>query len=304
MRANALDDAWAQWEGGVAEALAEAERVALVLAEAFAAPNIGLLPDLGGAQASGLANIAPLLLVAELDRAGVIETAEALSRMASTGALPHALPRSQPKLRAFWRKRRERLDRDEREALYAQTFPEPDFSVGMQRFCRALTDLVVHGGDVDVARQVALQVAGEQLRMTLADSGVGMVGAATGDLLRVITESLDLLREPELQSAFAARSWGALVGLSQGGGTSPALQASRLQRHLDRGRAGQHLLLWLAAHPEQSVPQATERNLLAAHAQRWLLAQEPASARGAPAPPRALALALALVELEPDLPEA
>ncbi len=174
----------------------------------------------------------------------------------------------------------------------------------MQRFCRALTYLVVHGGDVDVARQVALQVAGEQLRMTLADSGVGMVGAATGDLLRVITESLDLLREPELQSAFAARSWGALVGLSQGGGTSPALQASRLQRHLDRGRAGQHLLLWLAAHPEQRIPQAAERNLLAAHAQRWLLAQEPASARGAPSPPRALALALALVELEPDLPEA
>jgi hypothetical protein len=304
MTHRALDDAWAAWEGGVAEALAEAERVALVLAEAFAAPGLGALPDLAGAESSGLAQVAPLLLVAELDRGGVIETADSLSRMASTGALPHALPRSQPKLRAFWRKRRERLDRAEREALYSQAFPEPAFGAAMQRFCRAAVALVVQGGDVDVARQVALQVAGEQLRTLLADSGGGMVGAATGDLLRVITESLDLLRETELHRAFAVRSWGALVGLSQGGGTAPAAQAAKLQRHLDRGRAGQGLLLWLAAHRGGGALAAVERDALAAHAQRWLLAQEPAAARENASPARALALAMALVEAEPDLPEA
>jgi hypothetical protein len=303
MATIALDDAWALWEGGVIEALAEAERVALVLAQAFAAPGLGALPDLGGAQASGLANIAPLLLVAELDRAGVIETAETLSRMASTGALPSSLPRSQPKLRAFWRERRERLDRDEREALYVQAFSEPDFSVAMQRFSRALVALAAHGSDVDVARDVALQVAGEQLVAALVGSSDGMVGAATGDLLRVVSASLELLRDGELQRAFGVRSWGALVGLSQGGGATAA-QAAKLQRHLDRGRAGQHLLLWLAAHPGARPPQGAERDALVGQAQRWLLSQEPANPATATRPARALALALALVDLEPDLPEA
>lgn len=303
MPAIALDDAWALWEGGVVEALAEAECVARVLAQAFALPGIGALPDLGAVQASGLANVAPLLLVAELDRAGVIETVETLSRMASTGALPHALPRSQTKLRAFWRQRRERLDREEREALYAQAFPEPDFSMAMQRFSRAMVALAVHGGAVDMAREVALQVAGEQLSAALSGSGEGMVGAATGDLLRVVSAALDLLREAELQRAFNVRSWGALVGLSQGG-PAPNATVARLQRHLDRGRAGQHLLLWLAAHPGSRAPQGAERDALVAQAQRWLLAQEPVVAATTPAPTRALALALALADPEPGLPEA
>jgi len=303
MPAVALDDAWTLWEGGVVEALADAERVGLVLAQAFAAPGIGALPDLAAAQASGLASVAPLLLVAELDRAGVIETAETLSRMASTGALPQSLPRSQPKLRAFWRQRRERLDRDEREALYGQAFPEPAFGVAMHRVCRALVALTAHGSAVDVARDVALQVAGEQLAAAVATSGDGMVGVATADLLRIVSDALDVLREAELQRAFGVRSWGGLVALSQGGGATAASLA-RLQRHLDRGRAGQHVLLWLAANPGGRPPQEAARDVLAGQAQRWLLAQEPAASAAAPAVPRALALALALVDLEPEQPEA
>ena len=171
-------------------------------------------------------------------------------------------------LNTFWRHRRERLDAKERNAIFARVIEDPHFERLMGRLCEAI---VAEADGSDLREAVALETAALGLGEFLAQRVDAMATIAANDIVENINAALAFLRDRLLQAAFGVTSLWALVSVA--GAVQGQTDAS-IRDHVDRGRAGQTVLLWLAAHYVDQAPKLEPNNpgdvAVIEAAQRWL----------------------------------
>ena len=232
---------------------------------------------------------APLYLAAQLEDAGVLPAAETVAGLFASGAVNQSLGAAASLLHAFWRHRRERLDANERAAIFARVFEGAAFDRLMRPLCEAI---VAQADGADIRDQVALATAAQQVAAHLAQRVDAMAAMAARDIVDALNLALAFLRDRALLVAFGVPSLWSLLSLP---GMHARAGAVAPQSALDRGRAGQTVLLWVAQRGGDGaigLDPATDagRDLVLA-AQRWLTVAAPAQVS-----PPAVAAALSVVD--------
>lgn len=211
---------------------------------------------------------APLYFASELERAELLPTAELIAGLFVSGAITQPLGPTANLLHDFWRRRRERLDADERNAIYARVIETPHFD----RLMRVLCEGIVAQADGDNLReQVVVATHAQSFAAFLAQRVDPMASIAARDIVETINTALVFLRDRKLQAAFAVNDLWRLVAIV---GSQNGLPSGAAQQHVDRGRSGQTVLLWLADHYADNAvrldaakPEDVE---VIVAAQRWL----------------------------------
>ncbi|GAB3334070.1 hypothetical protein [Marilutibacter aestuarii] len=226
---------------------------------------------------SRLAAAAPLYFASELENAGLLATAEQVAGLFASGAIVQPLGPVSRQLNDFWRARRERLDAGEREAIFARAIEPAAFVPQMGALCEAI---VAQADGSDLRERIVLEAAADTLGAFLAQRVDPMAAMASREIVETINLALGFLRDRMLQSAFGVQSLWQLLAIHSQGRSG---DASRVQRHVDQGRAGQTVLLWLAGHAFDPAPQVDPGDLpLVGAAQRWLAGR--AANRSLPGP--------------------
>ncbi|MCF7220870.1 hypothetical protein [Marilutibacter chinensis] len=243
-----------------------------VLASALAGPGIDELGaiDLPPGPAGGLDRVrlraaAPLYFAAKLEDAGLLATAELIAGLFASGAITQPIGPVARLLNDFWRARRERLGEGERAAIFARAIEPPYFDQLMAGLCEAI---VVQADGSDIRERVVLETAIGSLAEFLSLRVDPMAAMAARDIVENINQALGFMRDRMLQTAFGVHSLWALVAVA---GDTRGQGAGLVQRHVDLGRAGQTVLLWLADHAGTPAPTVDPGDLeLIGAAQRWL----------------------------------
>ena len=258
--------------GAMSAALCALEVQSAVHVRALAGIDFDLPPGTPSVEdRAALLAAAPLYFASELERAGLLTTAELIAGLFASGTINQPLGPVAKLLHEFWRGRRERLDVNERDAIFARVLEAPHYDRLMRALCESI---VVQAEGRDLGRQVVLASHAQSLASFLAQRVDPMAVIAARDIVRNINTALVFLRDRALQSAFAVSDLWRLVAIvgSQGGtvGGSP-------QVHVERGRSGQTVLLWLSEHYAESAirldPRRPEHAALTVAAHRWLASQ-------------------------------
>ena len=232
----------------------------------------------GGLDPVRLRAAAPLYFAGKLEDAGLLPTAELIAGLFASGAITQSIGPVARLINDFWRTRRERLSADERAAIFARAIEPPYFDRLMTALCEAI---VAQADGSDIRERVVLETTIASLAEFLSLRVDPMAAMAARDIVGNINQALGFMRDRMLQAAFGVHSlWTlvAIVGDVQGQG------AGLVQRHVDLGRAGQTVLLWLADHagaPTVSLDPG-DFELIGA-AQRWLSGRIEAGSAAAPA---------------------
>lgn len=211
---------------------------------------------------------APLYFASELERAGLLPTAELIAGLFVSGAITQPLGPTANLLHDFWRGRRERLDADERNAIYARVIEPPHFDRLMRVLCEGI---VAQADGVDLREQVVVATHAQSFAAFLAQRVDPMASIAARDIVETLNTALVFLRDRKLQAAFAVNDLWRLVAIV---GSQNGIPAGAAQQHVERGRSGQTVLLWLANHYADNAirfdaakPEDVE---VIVAAQRWL----------------------------------
>lgn len=196
----------------------------------------------------------PLYFASELEAAGLLATAERVAGLFASGAITQPLGPTAQLLHTFWRGRRERLDGNERSALFARVIEPPHFDRLLAALCSAI---VAQASIAGLREQVALSEAAQSFGEFLTQRVDAMAAFAVRDIVANINTALAFLRDRLLQTAFGVRSLWQLVAVS---GTEQGRTATSVQRHVDQGRAGQSVLTWLAVHYTEGAPRLDAAN--------------------------------------------
>lgn len=214
---------------------------------------------------------APLYFASELESAGLLPTAELVAGLFASGAITQPLGPTAQLLNAFWRGRRERLDANERNAIFARAIEAPYFDQLMGALCEAI---VAQADGSELREDVVLQASAQGLGEFLAQRVDAMAAMAAGDIVENINVALAFLRDRLVQVAFGVNSLWSLVSIA---GAAQGQGAVSVRNHVDRGRAGQTVLLWLAAHYSDQAARLDPGNAgdieVMGAAQRWLSAR-------------------------------
>ena len=224
---------------------------------------------------------APLYFASELERAGLLPTAELIAGLFVSGAITQPLGPTANLLHAFWRGRRERLDADERNAIYARVIEAPHFDRLMRVLCEGI---IAQADGVDLREQVVVATHAQSFAAFLAQRVDPMASIAARDIVETLNTALVFLRDRTLQAAFAVNDLWRLVAIV---GSQNGIPSGAAQQHVERGRSGQTVLLWLADHYADNAirldaakPEDVE---VIVAAQRWLASLPAASALPMPA---------------------
>lgn len=259
------------------------------------ATALAVLDDQGGVHAESLAGIdfdlppgtpapedrariaaaGPLYFASELERAGLLPTAELIAGLFASGAITQPLGPTAQLLHDFWRGRRERLDASERNAIFARVIEPPHFDRLMHELCSAI---VAQTEDDDPRARILLGTHAQALASFLAQRLDPMADMAARDIVADINTALVFLRDRMLQAAFAVTDlWRLVAIVAERGG----MVAEPPQTSAERGRGGQAVLLWLSDHFSEDSPRldpaSPDQLAIIVAAQRWL-ASEPATA--------------------------
>lgn len=237
-----------------------------------------------------LAAAAPLYFASELERAALLPTAELIAGLFASGAITQPLGPVAQLLHGFWRGRRDRLEATERNAIFSRVFEAPHFDRMMSAVCTAI---VAQADGDDLREQVTLATQAQSLAAFLAQRVDPMATLAARDIVATINTALQFLRDRQLQAAFAVNSLWNLVGIAA---PQTGVSAGLAQQHVERGRSGQTVLLWLVEHHAENAVRldiaAPDQTQVLVAAQRWLAsrallasARPPASAPHAPVAP-------------------
>lgn len=237
----------------------------------------------------------PLYFAAELEAAGLLRCAELVAGLFASGAITQPLGPVAQAISTFWRSRRERLAAGERAAIFARVIEPPHFDRLMGALCRAIVAQAdnADGDGVrgDIREQVGLAASAQALAEFLAQRIDAMASIAVRDVIETINQAISFLRDRMLQVAFGTHSLWALVATAPAADGVTPVTATAVQRHAERGKAGQAVLAWLASNYQGISLALDPRD--AAHvelmmsAQRWLDAaplQAAQPARGAMPP--------------------
>lgn len=269
----------------VATALSALDSHEHALARAFAVlGDIDLPPGAPNAQdRAQLQAAAPLYFASELESAGLLPTAELVAGLFASGAITQPLGPGAQLLNTFWRSRRERLEANERNAIFARVIEAPHFERLMGALCESI---VAHADGSDLREGVALETTALGLGEFLAQRVDAMAAIAARDIVENINTALAFLRDRLVQAAFGVTSLWALVSIA---GAAQGQGDGSIRNHVDRGRAGQTVLLWLAGHYSDQVPQLDPGNPadieVIGAAQRWLSSRPLTTAVPHPAAP-------------------
>jgi len=269
----------------VATALSALDKHEQKLAQAMAVlGEIDLPPGAPNAQdRAQLQAAAPLYFASELESAGLLPTAELVAGLFASGAITQPLGPSAQLLNAFWRKRRERLEENERNAIFARVIEAPHFERLMGALCESI---IAQADGSDLREGVTLETTASGLGEFLAQRVDAMAAMAARDIVDNINTALAFLRDRLVQAAFGVKSLWAMVSIA---GAAQGQGDGSIRNHVDRGRAGQTVLLWLADHYSDSTPQLDLQNAddveLIGAAQRWLSARPLTAAASRPVMP-------------------
>lgn len=210
----------------------------------------------------------PLYFASELEAAGLLPTSELVAGLFASGAITQPLGPTAKLLHTFWRGRRDRLDANERAALFERVIEPPHFDRLMAALCSAI---VAQASIAGFREQVALSHAAQAMGEFLSQRVDSMASFAVRDIVDSINTALGFLRDRLLQAAFGVRSLWQLVAVA---GAAQGHTAGSVQRHVDQGRSGQTVLTWLAAHYTDMAPRldgarAADVEVIGA-ATRWL----------------------------------
>jgi hypothetical protein len=233
------------------------------------------LPDSSAEQFSAqqLQLLGSLYLVAELENTGLIAAAEAIASLFASGSMNASIGEAEPRLAAFWKQRKQRMNQGERFAIYQQVFDANTFRHYMRRWCESIKALAHHGTLPDVQATVAYEYATQSLLGSMSGRTEGMVSFAASEILQVLSDALAILKDKTLQGAFGLRNLWALVLSTQ---ADSGQSLSQIQSYVDRGKAGQALFDALADKSlgSQTIvrPDVSELPQWVADAHRWILA--------------------------------
>jgi hypothetical protein len=241
----------------------------------------------------------PLYFAAELETAGVLRCAELVAGLFASGTITQPLGPVAQSINAFWKGRRDRLQAGEREAIFNRVLEPPHFERLMDALCRAIVaqadNADATGMRSDLREHVGLAASAQSLAEFLAQRVDAMASIAVRDVVDTINEALGFLRDRMLQGAFGTHSlWALIATASSSDGTSSG-SATAVQRHAERGRAGQSVLAWLATNYRADVlvldPRDAADTELIMAAQRWLDSAPPQVAHAGPGrmPPPSIA---------------
>ncbi|GAB1595823.1 hypothetical protein [Lysobacter claricitrinus] len=232
----------------------------------------------------------PLYFAAELETAGLLRCAELVAGLFASGTITQPLGPVAQSINAFWRGRRDRLQANEREAIFSRVVEQPHFDRLMGALCRAIVAQADNADDtgirVDLRESVALSASAQSLAEFLAQRIDAMASIAVRDVIGTIHQAIGFLRDRMLQAAFGATSLWMLIATASSSDGVTIGNATTVQQHADRGRAGQSVLAWLAANYQGSSIALDPRNAsdteLIMAAQRWLDAAPSQPAQPAP----------------------
>ena len=275
----------------LAVAMSALDRQERELTRALELGDIDLPPSAPTAQdRAQLEAAAPLYFASELEAAGLLATAELIAGLLASGTITQPLGPVATTLNAFWRMRRERLDANERSAIFARVIEQPYFDRLMGALCTAIAAQADAGVPLAARAQglhedVVLATALHDMGEFLAQRVDPMAAMSAKDIVENINTALKFMRDRMLQTAFAVNSLWTLIAST---GTSG--DATTVHAHADRGGAGQTVLLWLARHalderPRLDPARAADIDVIEA-AQRWSSSQ-PLAASAPPALPAA-----------------
>jgi hypothetical protein len=273
------------------------------LRRARALQDLGAI-DLPGASPSGgdpalLESLGPLYLAHELERCGLLRTAELIAGLFASGAITQPLGPTAQLIGDFWRARNERLNPQERQFLLEQTFSDAGFYPLMQQLCSALTALADNRDASDIRESVQLSQAGVLLVDALGRSAGGMLGLAAREVIEAINAATRFLRDRMLQAAFGVRDLWELVSVAGGAtGVSP----TEIRQRVELGASGVRVLSWLtqaytATGDVALNPVAPGAAEVMTAAQRWLMAHAGLARLRASAAPDARGAASAVAAL-------
>lgn len=271
---------------GVAAALSALSTHRRALARALDLGDIDLPPGAPNAHdAAQLQAAAPLYFASELEAAGLLPTGELIAGLFASGAITQPLGPAAQLIHDFWRSRRERLEANERNAIFGRVFESPFFDRMMEGVCEAI---VAEADGTDMREATLLQSAVVAMGEFLAQRVDAMATIAARDIVTNIDSVLKFLRDRMVHAAFGVPSMWALVAVA---GAARGQGDAAIRNHVDRARAGQSVLSWLASHyldqaPKLDLHVPRDVEVMGA-AQRWLGARPLAGF-----PPRAAALAL------------
>jgi hypothetical protein len=237
---------------------------------ALALSDLGALdlPPLASAEVdqAQLRAMASLYLVAELESAGVIPSAEGLARLAMSGSITANLGDAAGLIRSFWRARNVHPTVEERTSFFAGLFgvaggpadssrgrngPFEDLLIDL---CEALYKLDEQASNArwgGLAQQSRVQRAAQRLLENLVTVSSGITVFMAQEILGLMREALAILGHPAVKAALRARSvWETIDAVDR-------QLHQPLREHdlfVQRGQAGMTLLAWLAdAAPMLSV---------------------------------------------------
>ncbi|WP_447755417.1 hypothetical protein [Sphingopyxis fribergensis] len=233
-------------------ALADAEAL-LTHAENFAVMLAELgqieLPPAIYADPMQLRAIASLYLAATLESAGLIDAADDLVRMVRTGMLAGNLGEAAGAVQAFWRDRRDHIQPNERQALFARLFGTPSATLDMDAGSNAafdehmldLCDAIIKAAENGSPRQ--LHVAATRLAENIGGAANDALLMMAREIIDTLSKAIAILNNPSIRAMLAAQTlWDAVGAIDR-----------RLKRpprgtlnHLRRGRAGMAVIAWIA----------------------------------------------------------
>ncbi|MBD1844522.1 hypothetical protein H6F89_14185 [Cyanobacteria bacterium FACHB-63] len=274
---QALHDGW--------QIVQQIQAFALQLAELG---DIDLPPAMASeSDRTQLKTVASLYLASELELARILPAIDTLVGIAISGGLRTDLGAAAPLIATFWQTRHQRFTTPERQAIFTRLFGTPAgptlaasggrntaFEGLMIDFAEALYKIdPVPGLTTRISSDISTRTAARRLAGNLISRSGGIAAFAAQELMRSLSQAIEILKQPAIQQAVQARSvWMALRNIAQ----TYLNEDVDLDSHLQRGRNGMQILSWLAEvlpHlEEENSSLVTPDHSVVLAATRWLQA--------------------------------
>ncbi len=208
----------------------------------------------GAPSSQALQTMGTLYLMAELEQAGIIPTAELL--VEERNWLPVTSVSAAEKLDRFARRSGDWYDQKNRNRVFARVFGlgigdeaeaeslvNHDFQRLFASVCLAMVRCgqAARWGRPGISHEASLRQAARALLANLASRQFGNTLLAARAIKEQLDAAIDLLSDPGIGALFRARGlWDTLRKIL-------GSQTPDLGRHVDRGQSGLRLLAWLAS---------------------------------------------------------
>jgi hypothetical protein len=241
--------------------------------------------------ATNIRAVQQLYFAAMFEELQAFNVMDRLVELFQSRLLPIGSSASGEKLYEYWKQQNQRLSTSERKSLYQRVLglgggdaggePNREFEGLWLRFISAVSSAADRRANADPAdrriRQQAVRKSGRELAANLSLHGHGFAYFAARDLNAQIKTITNVLSDPEIRSAYAAKDMWQVIdkvaALELGG-------APNIVRYRTLAETGSAIMSWLATIARELTKGSSrpilrnqrDRPLIAA-CERWLLAQ-------------------------------